>query len=281
LIEVRKAKGIEMDHHIKEYFCQYSEKTPRGNFHKVIPLHESLKQITGDWVKKNVPNFCKGWYELMHLTPQDRIEFIRDYWMTKLPYHPELTDFLNQFFNSLDDIGIFITQKKFDDPYEANMVYSIKGNAGFFRGGLPISDEALEDIKATFLPSILPADYLSFLEIHDGFGKTTDCTGMTQSKALQAKYDDFQKMLTEIKGLSTNKGKPVDPKTLIPFYESFGMPFYQCFWSEWYPQDEMGNVYFSGLTKSISDVDGKDPSAEGMAFPTFVDWLMFYMEKIG
>jgi hypothetical protein len=78
----------------------------------------------------------------------------------------------------------------------------------------------------------------------------------------------------------TSKGAPVNPKSVIPFYESFGIPFYQCFWGEWYPQQEMGNVYFSHTTKTISDVGGTDSSAESMAFQTFVEWLMFYLERV-
>ena len=58
------------------------------------------------------------------------------------------------------------------------------------------------------------------------------------------------------------------------------MPFFQCFWLEWYPEDEMGNVYYSGVANTISDLAAKATSAENMAFPTFTDWLMFYLETI-
>jgi hypothetical protein len=58
------------------------------------------------------------------------------------------------------------------------------------------------------------------------------------------------------------------------------MPFYQCFWAEWYPEQEMGNVYYSGESKTISDVFGSFSSSETMAFTTFTDWLMFYLERI-
>lgn len=267
-----------MDHHIEEYFCQSSDRAPRGNFHRVISLHESPK-ITWEAISELVPALHKGWYELAHLSSQDRIEFTRDFWLAKLPYQPKMDESLIRFFDSLDDIRVFITQKRFDDPYDATLVYSLKGDSGFFKGSLPISDQEITQLQQTFPDFIFPADYLAFLQIHNGFSKTTDCTGITPSYQMGDRYENFQKLLEAEGMLTTNRGTVVNPKSLIPFYESFGMPFFQCFWAEWYPEQEMGNVYYSGLTKTISDVEGSDPSADGMAFPTFTDWLMFYMER--
>jgi hypothetical protein len=70
------------------------------------------------------------------------------------------------------------------------------------------------------------------------------------------------------------------PKSLIPFYESFGQPFFQCFWGDWYPDQEMGNVYYSNATKKILVSNKKDDCLETMAFETFTDWLVFYLEKL-
>lgn len=268
-----------MDNHIKDFYSQFCDDTPKGNFHKVISLNKEPKL---DWGKavKLVPNLPKGWFELAHLSVQDRIDFTRDFWLTKLPYHPNLDDFLNRFFGSLDDIIIFLTQQKFDDPFEAHMVYSLKGDKGFFRGASPATEQEIVKLQNEFLGIMLPEDYLAFLQINNGFCKTTDCTGITSSKLMKENSDRFQKMLIEENTVITNKGKPVDPTQLIPFYESFGMPFYQCFWVDWYPGQEMGNVYYSGITKSISEVNGNTSSGESMSFPTFNDWLMFYMELV-
>lgn len=265
-----------MDHHIREYFSQSSDIGARGNFHKVIVLHEGHKM---DWptASKLVPSMCKGWYELTQLTPQDRIDFTRDFWLAKLPYHPGLDVFLERFFDSLDDIHLMITQQKFEDPHEAQLVYSLKQGGGFFRGFLSAGENDLLNLQKNFSDFILPNDYLAFLSIHNGFCKATDCTGITRTTLMKETYERFQELLQQEEAITTNKGTPVNPKTLIPFYESFGMPFLQCFWAEWYPQDEMGNVYYSSTTKTISDVDS--PSSDSMAFPTFLEWLMFYMER--
>jgi SMI1 / KNR4 family (SUKH-1) len=268
-----------MDHHIKEFYCQSGDDSSRGSFHKVISLHDS-KDLDWDTVVAFVPKLSKGWFELAHLPVHDRIEFTRDFWMAKLPYHPYLANFLTRFFDSLDDICVFVFQKKFDDPFEVNLVYSLKDNAGFFRGTLPASDHEIEELQRLFPEYPLPADYKAFLQIHNGFCKTTDCTGISSSTQVEEIYNNFQAMFETEGPLNTNRGSLVNPKTLIPFYESFGMPFFQCFWAEWYPENEMGNVYYSGLTRTIFDVESSDPSSESMAFPTFIDWLMFYMERI-
>lgn len=268
-----------MDNHIKEFYCQFSDNTPKGNFHKVLALHE-CPELSWDAISDLNPRFPKGWFELAHLNSSDRISFLRDFWLSKLPFQLYCPTFFSKFFDSLDDIGIYAIKRTYDDPYEANLVYSLKDDKGFFRGNAPASTEEIEALQRSFSDFTLPADFLAFLEIHNGFSKTTDVTGITNSKLLPKKYSTFQELLNQEVAITTTKGKAVNPHTLIPFYESFGMPFFQCFWSEWYPEQEMGNVYYSGMTKTISDVDGKDPSSEGMAFSTFLDWLMFYMERI-
>jgi hypothetical protein len=268
-----------MDKHIKTFFNQSSNDAPNGNYHEVIALH-NLPEITWKEITNKAPVLPKGWYELSRLNIKDRIEFSRDFWLSKLPYHPLLNNFLNQFFNRLDDVGIFLVQHKWGDPFEAQMVYSLANDSGFYRGGIPASEQNISDLQKSFSKYILPVDYLSFLQIHDGFWKTTDITGVTHSVYLYENYLNFREFLAKQGPLTTSKGDAVDPKSLIPFYETFGMPYYQCFWTEWYPEQEMGNIYYSSSMDNIYDAKVLGPSAEMMAFPTFTDWLMFYLEAI-
>lgn len=268
-----------MDHHVKDYYRQSSDDAPRGNFHQVIALHDA-PDITWKSIREKIPDLFRGWFELAHLPIKDRIEFTHDFWMAKLPYRPGFDEFMDRFFSSLDDIGIFITQKTFDDPFKAHLVYSIKEDSGFYRGEPPVSEKNLAALQKNFSNFLLPSDYLAFLQIHDGFCKTTDCTGLTRSTDLFDSYLKLKNSLQKNEPILTTKGTTVDPTSLIPFYESFGMPFYQCFWADWYPEQEMGNVYYSGETKTISDIYSGQTSSEIMAFPTFMDWLMFYLERI-
>src|SRR5437763_1522031 len=132
--------GPEMDYHIKEYYKQFSDEAPHGNFHSVVALHEA-PDVEWDEISERVPELCRGWYELSRLSRLDRIEFTRDFWLAKLPYFPGSSESINHFFASLDEIGVFLTQKKFEDPFEAHLVYSIKDNSGFFRGAPPITEK--------------------------------------------------------------------------------------------------------------------------------------------
>lgn len=265
-----------MDHHVNDFYQASSEETRRGNFHEVIVLNEA-PALTWEKAHQKAATLPKGWFELSHLKPEDRIEFTKDFWSAKLAFQPKLTDFLSKFFASLDDIGIFLVQKKFDDPFEPHLIYSIKSNGGFFKGLVPATEQSIVKLKNSFPNIIFPEDYIGFLQIHDGFSKTSD-TGIIPSGNLAKQYACFQQMIKGQDPLTTGNKEQVDPKSLIPFYQSFGMPFLQCFWGEWYPENEMGNVYYSGLTKTISTVKCRDPGMENMAFPSFADWLMFYME---
>lgn len=268
-----------MDFHVKEYYLQYSDETPSGNFHRVIALHEA-PDISWDELSPLVPALPKGWLELSHLSIADRIEFTMDFWLSKIPFRLGLDSAIQKFFGALDDIGIYITQKRFDDPFEVHLVYSLKDDGGFFRGNVPAGDKELTALKQNFQGFILPVDYIAFLQVHNGFCKTTDCTGIVSSQCMPELYNKFQEGLGRNDPILTRQGATIDPRSLIPFYESFGMPFYQCFWADWYPEDEMGNVYYSASQNTISDVSSSDTSAETMAFTSFTDWLVFYLERL-
>lgn len=267
-----------MDQHALEYFQPYSDDSLTGHFHRVIALHDN-PEFQWQTLSKESPLICRGWFELAHLTPTDRITFLHDFWVTKLPYHPRLESSLTQFFDSLDDIGIFVTQLKFDDSCQVQLVYSIANNGGFYQGFCPATEDEIIALKNAFIPHILPTDYLAFLQIHNGFAKLND-TGILPSSKVPGTHLLLQSIADKPDRVLTSDDKIVDPRTLIPFYESFGMPFFQCFWTEWYPENEMGNVYYSDTTNSISNCTQGNSSIETMAFNTFTDWLLFYLEKI-
>lgn len=277
-VELLSQETKSMDYHINEFFQRLSQESPKGHFVDVIPMHENSDLSWAEVIAK-VPKIPKGWFELSRISSKDRVEFTCDHWCDTLPTNPNAVRSIQHFFESLDDIGIFIVRRKEEKPYEVQMVYSLKDNGGFYRGALPADERAIAMLQKAFDKYLLPADYLAFLRLHDGFWKTTDSTGIIFSKNVPMKYEEFQEMLAKLPVLTTTIGEVINPTSLIPFYESFGMPYYQCFWGDWYPEQEMGNVYYSSETKTISNIKSGDP-AETMAFPTFVDWLAFYLERI-
>jgi len=265
-----------MEEHIKKYFSLISEDTVGGKFAEVLVLHET-PDVTWDVISAAVPNLPRGWYELAQLEAEDRVDFTRDFWLSKLPFHPNLLSSITKFFDYVQDVGVVIAQRKKRGIQRAHMIYALKNGAGFFHGGAGMTPDEKEQLQALFPDVILPEDYLVFLEIHNGFSKTTD-TGVICTRKMQETFDRFQSMIYDENPPMTTAGESVNPHSLIPFYESFGMPFFQCFWSDWYPQQEMGNVYFSGVNQTILDVAGS--SVDTMAFPTFLDWLFFYLYQV-
>lgn len=250
------------------------------HFHEVVALHER-KDLSWDTLVEKIPLLPRGWFELSRLNAEDRIEFTRDYWLAKLPLvtldEAHLQKRLEDFFSTLEEIGIFATQTKEGHPFDVHMVYSLKDEEGYFQGGPPASDEAVSSLVKQFGQVILPPDYLAFLKIHDGFSKYTD-TGLIKSKEMARIYQRFQQMLADELLIQTDR-QIINGASLIPFYESFGLHCYQCFYADWYPKGEMGSVYFSDYDHTISLLDATHPE-ESLAFPTFFSWLIFYLEDL-
>lgn len=253
----------------------------KEHFHEVIALHTD-KNLSWDNLVEKIPLLPRGWFELSRLSPEDRIEFTRDFWLSKFPLLSEedarLQKSLEDFFATLEEIGIVATQAKEGHLFEVHMVYSLKDDVGFFQGGVPASEEGIASLVKQFGPIILPSDYLAFLKIHDGFSKYTD-TGLIKSREMARIYQRFQQMLAD-EILVNAEGEVINHAHLIPFYESFGLHCYQCFYADWYPDQEMGNVYFSDYDRTISLwLDALHPE-ENLSFPTFLSWLVFYLEDI-
>lgn len=267
-----------MDSHIFDFYSLGSGKS--GKFYDVIPLHEH-PELTFAQAQSKAPTLPKGWYELARLKTNDRIEFVGEFWLSKLPYHPKLKESISIFFSRLDDIGIFLTQEKSGMPHEATMVYSLRDDGGFYRGAPPCSYDQCLVLQSQFPEFIFPGDYMAFLQIHNGLHKTIDVTGLIPSQNIRKTYDNLQDIIRRQEPLKTTKGKIIDAQMVIPFYESFGLPAFQCFWGEWHHELGMGNIYLSLNERIIADPRTGEHGADNLAFPTFTDWLLFYLEPIG
>lgn len=243
------------------------------------PLHEQSRQPFEDLLK-SAPTLPRGWWELASLSPQDRVEFVRGFWQSVLPYAPHTDEAIGQFFGGLRDIGIVLVQESEESPHQPVMFFDQGPNRGFFCGRVPAAAEHLSHLREQFSDYNLPNDYLAFLKIHDGFHKAGD-TGLIPSGRLTAAYQEFGGLLSERDPLLLHfreSDHQIDPSDLIPFYQSFGLDSFQCFYADWYPQQEMGNVYYSGIDHSLSDYMDQANLHNHLAFPTFLDWLVFYLD---
>lgn len=249
------------------------------HFHQVLALHRE-PELKWDLVSQMAPLLPRGWYELSRLPPEDRIEFTREFWLSKIPIlnpaESHLEDRLYSFFDSLEEIEIFVTQERPQQPFEAHMVYGLKEASGFFHGNPPAKLSAIDALKRQYAHVDLPTDYLAFLLIHDGFSKYTD-TGIFKSRDMTRIFQHLQQLLSE-DILVRPDGQLIDPPSLIPFYESKELHAYQCFYADWRPGGSVGNIYFSQADHTISNFLDSLHGEENLAFETFLGWLVYYLE---
>ena len=122
-----------------------------------------------------------------------------------------------------------------------------------------------------------PYDFLSFTRLHNGFGKLSE-PGILRIEEIESAREEVRRVLTNGDKLITWKGHIIDPESLIPFYEDYGLNSYQCFFSDWYPNSEMGNVYLSGINYTVSDTIDRNSWVEQLAFTSFLEWLTVFLE---
>lgn len=221
-----------------------------------------------DWpqARQSYPCLPKGWFELSRLEGQVRQEFLRDYWINALPYSPQLYAFIDRFFSRVLETAVVSSKRG------VFMVYALKGN--LMMGGPPLKDEEIKGIVSQ-IDFSLSEHFLQFFRIHDGFFRAGD-TGIFSSSVLVEEGERFRNLNQTLKmGNHT-----LTTASLLPFYRSFGLDVYQCFYQDWYPDREVGNILCSLTERTVSDYRSKDERERGLAFPGFLEWLMFYMEDI-
>lgn len=256
---------------VRKFFSR-SEETP---FKESIFLSE---EPNANWeeISKKAPDLPRGWFELSRVSPQDRVEFTRDFWLDRIPYHPSAHPAFFEFFEQLDDVAVVIMRLKEDEPFMSELVYSLADNSTFFRGKPPCKESELDELKHE-IELTLPHDYLSFARIHNGFGKLSEMGLLEIEEIAHAKRRVMDLLIQTDKRVKSGD-LDVDPGALIPFYEALGLASFQCFYTDWYPGSEMGNVYLSGIDYTLSDVSDKKAWTENLAFPTFSEWLAYYLQ---
>jgi hypothetical protein len=257
-----------MNLQVRDYFLGKG-----SGFQAVRFLNEEKDLKWIEALKMDVP---KAWYELSRVSSEDRLEFVRESWLRNLSFHPKATPEIENFFDQLDDVGILVTRGDEEDPWRPEMVYSLADNSTFFRGLVPATDEEIEEGKER-LEIDLPADFWAFAGLHNGFGRLSDLGVLMLGEMEETRGRLVKSILSTEKPLRMGK-EWVDPKSLFPFYEEYGLGSFQCFNASWYPGSEMGNVHFSGIDYTLSDTLERSEWADQLAFPTFLEWLAAFLE---
>jgi hypothetical protein len=257
-----------MNSEVREFF-----RIGKGHFQAVRFLSQE-ENFT--WEEAKELDLPRSWYELTRVCLEDRLDFVRDSWVRKFSFHLQATTAIEDFFDRLDDIVILISRRSVEDPWEAEMIYSFADQSTFFRGLVPSNEETIDYVKDR-LKVDLPKDYWAFNRLHDGFGRLSEI-GMIPILELE---DSWKGLIRSVK----NTGGPlqmgtewIDPSSLYPFFEDYGIGSFQCFNASWYPGTEMGNVHFSGIDYTLSDTQDRKEWSENLAFPTFLEWLAAFLQ---
>lgn len=244
-----------------------------GNFEEVLVLSEGPAK---DWseIERFAPNLPRGWFELSRVPSEDRVEFSRAFWLKRLPFNIKAHTAISDFFSSLDDVGVVLSKKK--DSWVPQLVYSFMDNSCFFRGLAPASDFQIDELKEE-LDFAFPSDWIAFTKIHNGFGKLSELDVLNIEEIPMVRRKVMEMLIKAPQAIKSGE-KVIDPSSLIPFFEASGLSSFQCFYADWYPGNEMGNVYFSGIDSTVSDVARREAWGDNGAFPTFLEWLASYLE---
>ncbi len=247
---------------------QYYERGGKSPFQEVIFLSDE-KDLDWNTLSEKVPELPRSWFELARVDSKDRIEFISNLWMDSLSFQPLASRAISSFFSSLDDIAILVVKSDF--LYSAEMVYSLSDNRSFFRGLPPATEQDVRMFKAE-IKGNLPADYFSFFRLHNGFGKLSEMGLLPMEEVPKA----MQAVREILEHQSNSEERLINPESLTPFFENMGS--FQCFFSDWYPNSEMGNVFLSGINYTVSDTTNRGAWEEECAFASFIEWLSKYIE---
>jgi len=260
-----------MNSQIRDFFKVNGSQDP--HFQEVRFLSEE-KELQWEEVEKT--GLPRGWFELSQVSFEDRVEFSREFWLKRLSFHPTATPGIAEFFDQLDDVAVVICRQTKEEPWRAELVYSLADNSTFFRG-LPPADEEEIDWAKKQLREDLPKDFWGFYRLHNGFGKLTELGLLPLDELQDARERLINSVIKSDRPLRMLE-QWIDPSSLVPFYEEYGLGSFQCFNSEWYPSSEMGNVYFSAIDYTLSDISDRKTWAENLAYPTFLEWLTAFLE---
>lgn len=262
---------LKMNSQIREFFRIDGSQDPHFKDVRFLSEEKGLR-----WDDVEPLGLTRAWYELSRISPEDRVEFSKELWLQGFSYHPSATSAIESFFDQLDDIAVVLSRQSKEEPWTAELVYSLADNSSFFRGMLPAEAEDIDWVKEQ-IEDELPRDYWAFFRIHNGFGRLTEL-GLIPVEELKEAKERLENGVIQSERPLRWASSWIDPTSLYPFFEEFGTSSFQCFNAEWYPGNEMGNVYFSGIDYTLSDISDRKTWADQLAYPTFLQWLAAFLE---
>ncbi len=230
------------------------------------PFHEIIipdKNHSFAELKKKAPNLPKNWVDLLQFSPEEKIEFVLNFWLEILPFAPEYHEAIIDFFGSLEDIGLVLIKEFKKGHYTPEMIYSFKEKDLFFRGQPPCDERKVAEGFES-----LPLDFLTFYKIHSGFRRFDDI-GLVKGENLLITALKFQQRYLEAIDTIPSYQKVYNPNCLVPFYEDKNGGA-MCFNFAPFP-DEIGDICYVSSNFVVTEKE--------ISFASFLDWLCYYLEQ--
>ncbi len=246
---------------------------------KILETNDIAKYSSWSSLSKIIPLLPRGWYELTKFSSEERINLVKEFWLSQLCQssieYDEIAK-IDDFFNCLEDIVICAFQDCYERHFNVKMIYLIKNSNIFFSGNPPFS--SCYDNLRLQLWNDLPKSYYNFFNIHDGFSCYDDL-GIISTKKISRIYYQFQDYLEKEELISTYK--ELNLSSFIPFYGGSLIHSYQCFLVNLsFDKEEPLNVPF--LENNLKDlnsllIDSDSSLFENNIFSSFIAWLGYYL----
>ncbi|SPN73215.1 hypothetical protein C10C_0024 [Chlamydia serpentis] len=186
----------------------------------VLCVEQLRKEMSWEEASAKIPRLPRGWYELMGLSKEDRIDFCLDFWCSVLGVKHNESPSICRFFSLLETIEVYIYRLD-QGPYQVKMFYIFRDARCGFQGEPPFLDSL-----GSRLPPLGDNHYQKFFSIHNGFGKWED-EGIFPLRSLAKVQQQLRQQLVLL-----NKVHPEEncySLGVFPFY-GYEEPFtYQCF----------------------------------------------------
>lgn len=180
-----------------------------------IELHEK-EGVDFERVQRACPSLPRGWFELAMLSTHDRKEFLAAFWKNCLYYDPQIPPFIDRFFASLEEIGVYLCKEIGSGFFEPLIVYMTK-EGSFYLGYLPLEEEKVSEVKNLF-EGMIDQNFLKFMKIHNGF--YAPHLGRILS------FSQMQENLQTLKNSYLEKNGVVDE--ILPFFEKQDLSTLEC-----------------------------------------------------
>src|SRR3990167_10650476 len=93
----------------------FSRRATESLFNSVRILSEE-PDCSWEQVNQIALDLPRPWFELSRISSKDRVEFTRDFWLDRIPYHPNAHPALFEFFERLDDVAVVLVQRIEGEP---------------------------------------------------------------------------------------------------------------------------------------------------------------------